>query len=135
MARALLFCAVSTVAVTPTAELTFATTTLGAAPASFGVALPTSKGSALRLTLRWAGGLADGCAPEVDKWSDAEEHQQRARHGLRHSTRSGASHMPQRRASCHSRGRYGTSITGKAASRLGNTTVITGNPDYPGNYR
>ncbi|KAH8070717.1 aspartic-type endopeptidase [Aureococcus anophagefferens] len=52
------------------AELTFATTTLGAAPASFGVALPTSKGSALRLTLRWAGGLADGCAPEVDKWSD-----------------------------------------------------------------
>ena len=70
MARALLFCAATSVAVTPTAELTFATTTLGAAPASFGVALPTSKGSALRLTLRWAGGLADGCAPEVDKWSD-----------------------------------------------------------------
>ena len=72
MARALLLLCASTrtVAVTPTAELTFATTTLGAAPASFGVALPTSKGSALRLTLRWAGGLADGCAPEVDKWSD-----------------------------------------------------------------
>ena len=30
---------------------------------------------------------------------------------------------------------YGRSITGKAPSRLGNTTVITGNPDYPGNYR
>ena len=30
---------------------------------------------------------------------------------------------------------YGSRITGKAASRLGNTTVITGNPDYPGNYR
>ena len=33
------------------------------------------------------------------------------------------------------RGLYGRSITGKAPSRLGNTTVITGNPDYPGNYR
>ena len=30
---------------------------------------------------------------------------------------------------------YGRSITGKSPSRLGNTTVITGNPDYPGNYR
>ena len=62
-------------AVTPTTRSTGTAPPSGqamAAPASFGAALPTSKSSALRLTLRWPGGLEDGCAPEVDKWSGVE---------------------------------------------------------------
>ena len=60
--------------VTPTAKLALlsGSGTSEAAPASFGLALPTSKSSALRLTLRWAGGLADGCSPDVGEWSSVE---------------------------------------------------------------
>ena len=42
---------------------------LHVAPAALGSLLPASKQHALHLTLRWAGGLADGCDPKVDKWS------------------------------------------------------------------
>ena len=53
--------------VTPTASLGIlsGSGSSDAAPAAFGAALPTSADTALRLTLRWPGGLADGCAPDV----------------------------------------------------------------------
>ena len=39
--------------------------TLAVAPAALGSLLPPSKAQALHVTLRWAGGLADGCDPGV----------------------------------------------------------------------
>ena len=45
--------------------------TLAVAPAALGSLLPPSKAQALHVTLRWAGGLADGCDPGVAKWPSA----------------------------------------------------------------
>ena len=60
--------------VTPTASLGIlsGSGSSDAAPAAFGAALPTSADTALRLTLRWPGGLADGCAPDVGNWASVD---------------------------------------------------------------
>ena len=56
-------------AVTPTAYMDIGSTSYGAAGAAFGSGLPTSSDTALRLTLRWPGGLADACSPDTGAWA------------------------------------------------------------------
>ena len=62
----------ATKAAIPTATLKLeGGATLAVAPAALGSLLPPSKAQALHVTLRWAGGLADGCDPGVAKWPSA----------------------------------------------------------------
>ena len=62
----------ATHAAIPTATLKLeGGSTLAVAPAALGSLLPPSKAQALHVTLRWAGGLADGCDPGVAKWPSA----------------------------------------------------------------